>query len=141
MPDIVPVAPKINVAAGKGHVLLQCRLSRQIMFCPIINCLTADQDVGKADRIPNLKNFRELLKGKTVAHRSGPFCHRRDHLGKVGDPPFRPVAHEGHLTLTRSSRAGTALPHDEAAALGFLRFDFAVERNFHNENTLFRFQP
>jgi hypothetical protein len=34
---------------------------------------------------------------------------------------------------------GTELLHDEAAALGFLRFDFAVERNNHNETTLFRF--
>ena len=110
------------------------------MFRPIINRLPADQDIRNAGRIPNLKNFGELLKGKTVAHRSGPFCHRRDHLGEIGDPPFRPIAYEGHLTLKRHGRTGTALPHDEATALGFLRFDFAVKRNFHNKNTLFRFR-
>jgi len=42
---------------------------------------------------PDLKNLSELLKGKTVAHRSGPFCHRRRHSAQVGDLPFHAVAH------------------------------------------------
>jgi hypothetical protein len=80
--------------------------------------LAADQHLRQAVGIPNLKDFRELLKRETAVHRSGPFCHRSDHLGKIGDPPFRPIAHEGHLMLTRHGRPGTPLPHDDAALFG-----------------------
>ena len=111
------------------------------MLGPIVDRLTANQDIGNAIGIANLKNFSELLKSETVAHRSGPFCHCCRHLVQVGNLPFRPVTHERHLSLMRHGRPRTALPNDKAAALGFLRFDFAIKRNFHNENKLFRFLP
>jgi len=105
MPDIFAITPEINVFACEGHAFPQFRFVGQVTFRPIINSLSADQDIRKSRCIPNLKNFRELSERETVAHRSGPLCHRPGHLAQVGDPPPGPVTHQRDLTLTRHCRA------------------------------------
>jgi hypothetical protein len=139
--DVVAIAPEINVAAGERHVLPQCRFLGQVAFRPIIDGLTTDKDIGNTVRIPNLKNLRELPEGKTVGHRSGPFCHRSHHLGEVGDLPFGSVADERNLPLPRHSRTRTPLPDDGAALLGFLLFDFVMTQNFHDPESISQFPP
>ena len=118
---------------------LQGRFRRQIKFRPIIDGLPANQDIGNAVGIANLKDFRELFKGETVAHRSGPFCHRCRHLAQVGDLPFRPVTDQRDLTLIRQEGTRTALLHSEAALSGFLCFDFAESQGFYDGKTLGHF--
>lgn len=108
------------------------------MLRPVIYGLAAKQDIRTAFGIPNLEDFRELLEGELVAHRSDPFFHRCRHLTQVGDLPFRPVAHERDLALCGQARTQTTLLHDDTALFGFLSFDFAVPWNFHNRNTLFQ---
>jgi hypothetical protein len=92
--DIIAVTPKVKVCVREGQVFSQFRFVGKVAFRPIINGLSADQDIGKSGGIPNLKYFRKLLDRETVAHRSEPFCHRPGPLAQVGDPPFRPVANQ-----------------------------------------------
>ena len=76
------------------------------------------------------------LDEKLTRPKSGPFSHGLDHLGQVGDFPFRCIAHERYFTLIRHRLGRTAQLHDAAAALSFLRFDFTKFGNLHNSKTI-----
>jgi hypothetical protein len=136
-PDIVAIAPEVNVATRERPVSLKFWFFGQVSLGPIIDRLTSDQDIRLPFGIPNLKNFRKLTNGKTVTHRSGAFRHRRQHLREVGDLPFRSVADKRDLALARRGRARTPRFDDNAAVLGFLLFDFAINPSTHGNGKLF----
>lgn len=98
--DILAEALKVNVFAREWQVVSQFRFDGKVAFRPIINGLSADQDIWKSGGIPNLKYFRKLLEGEAITHRSDPFCHRPGHLPQVCNPPFCPNSDQRDLPLT-----------------------------------------
>jgi hypothetical protein len=63
---------EINVLAGEWPQFFKLRVGGQIVFRPIVDCLTANEDIRLSIGIAYLDNFRKLLEGKThgYAHRA-----------------------------------------------------------------------
>ena len=86
--------------------------------------------------IPNLKDFRKLLKREASAHKSGPFCHGGRHLMPVGDPPLCPIPQQRDPALLTDGPPRAFAAHHGHAPAGFVLLDSVILAGFHLEKIM-----